>query len=83
AQATVVLRTDNGLDRLVAFLVAQPGASLDRTALRDALRAQLPAYMVPAHYEQVAELPRLTSGKADRKTLQAMALTEDAGSAEQ
>ncbi|GLR82403.1 amino acid adenylation domain-containing protein (plasmid) [Azospirillum oryzae] len=83
AQATVVLRNDNGLDRLVAFLVAQPGASLEKTAIRDALRAQLPAYMVPAHYEQVAELPRLTSGKADRKTLQAMTLTEDAGSGEQ
>ncbi|MFC5306715.1 Pls/PosA family non-ribosomal peptide synthetase [Azospirillum picis] len=83
AQATVVLRNDYGLDRLVAFLVARPGAALDRAALRDALRAQLPAYMVPSHYEQVEALPRLTSGKADRKTLQAMALSEDAGPAEQ
>ncbi|WP_372395453.1 Pls/PosA family non-ribosomal peptide synthetase [Azospirillum sp. HJ39] len=83
AQATVVLRNDNGLDRLVAFLVARPGAAPDRIALRDALRAQLPAYMVPAHYELVEALPRLTSGKADRKTLQAMALTGDAGAAEQ
>ncbi|PWC39537.1 Pls/PosA family non-ribosomal peptide synthetase [Azospirillum sp. TSO35-2] len=83
AQATVVLRNDNGLDRLVAFVVAQPDAVLDKTVLRDALRAQLPAYMVPSHYERVEALPRLTSGKADRKTLQAMVLTEDAGAGEQ
>jgi non-ribosomal peptide synthetase-like protein len=83
AQATVVLRADYGLDRLVAFLVAQPEAELDITALRAALRAQLPSYMVPAHYERVANLPRLTSGKADRKTLQTVTLTEDNGAAEQ
>ncbi|SMH31088.1 Pls/PosA family non-ribosomal peptide synthetase [Azospirillum agricola] len=83
AQATVVLRNDHGLDRLVAFLVAQPGAALDVAALRTALRAQLPSYMVPAHYERVDSLPRLTSGKADRKTLQAAPLTEDNAASEQ
>ncbi|CAK0769958.1 Carrier domain-containing protein [Gammaproteobacteria bacterium] len=75
AQATVVLRNDHGLDRLVAFLVARPGAILDIAALRASLRAQLPSYMVPAHYECVHSLPRLTSGKADRKALQNVPLT--------
>ncbi|HYH38780.1 MAG TPA: Pls/PosA family non-ribosomal peptide synthetase [Azospirillum sp.] len=83
AQATVVLRTDNGLDRLVAFLVPQAGAALDRVALRDALRARLPAYMVPAHFEVVEALPRLASGKADRKALRAAELTQDADAASQ
>jgi len=83
AQATVVLRNDHGLDRLVAFLVAQPGATLDVADLRAGLRAQLPSYMVPAHYERVDALPRLTSGKADRKTLQAAVLTEDNTASEQ
>ena len=83
SQATVVLRNDNGLDRLVAFLVPQPGATLDKTALRDALHAQLPSYMVPSHFEVTDRLPRLTSGKADRKALQAAPLTGDAGPGEQ
>lgn len=83
AQATVVLRTDNGIDRLVAFLVPQAGALLDRTILRETLRARLPVYMVPAHFEVVEALPRLASGKADRKTLRTADLTEDAGAAEQ
>ncbi len=48
AQAAVALRTENGVDKLVAFLVAEPGASLDRPAIRAALRAKLPPYMIPA-----------------------------------
>ncbi len=75
AQATVVLRQDEGTDRLVAFLVPLPEAGLDRAALREALLAQLPGYMVPSHFEVVAELPRLTSGKVDRKALQRALLT--------
>ncbi len=83
SQATVVLRNDNGLDRLVAFLVPQPGATLDKAALRDSLRAQLPSYMVPSHFEVTDRLPRLTSGKADRKALQTAPLTNDNGPGEQ
>ena len=83
SQATVVLRNDTGIDRLVAFLVPQAGATLDKAALRNTLRAQLPSYMVPSHFEMTDRLPRLTSGKADRKTLQMAPLTDDAGSSEQ
>jgi non-ribosomal peptide synthetase-like protein len=48
--------------------------SFDAAALRETLRAQLPAYMVPSHYLSVAELPRLISGKLDRKALRAIPL---------
>ncbi len=78
AQAAVVLRTDDGLDQLVAFLVAERGtdpAALDPKVLRAALRAELPPYMVPSRFERMADLPRLSSGKADRKTLKAAPLT--------
>ncbi|WP_241911621.1 Pls/PosA family non-ribosomal peptide synthetase [Telmatospirillum siberiense] len=80
AQATVVLRTDDGTDRLVAFLVSDHGAHHDPAALREGLRATLPAYMVPSHFEWVEQLPRLVSGKVDRKALQRRPLTalEDA-----
>jgi non-ribosomal peptide synthetase-like protein len=80
AQATVVLRTDDGTDRLVAFLVGDQAARHDPAGLREALRASLPAYMVPSHFEWLEQLPRLISGKADRKALQRRPLTalEDA-----
>jgi non-ribosomal peptide synthetase-like protein len=76
SQAAVVMRQDDGIDKLVAFLVAEPGATIDRNALRGALRAKLPPYMIPGHWEQVIELPRLAaSGKIDRKVLKAAPLT--------
>ena len=67
--AAVVLRKDGGLDRLVAFIAPRKDAKPDIPALKDALRKRLPPYMVPAAYEIVAEVPRLTSGKIDRKSL--------------
>jgi non-ribosomal peptide synthetase-like protein len=73
-QAAVILRQDDGIDRLVAFLVLEDGAALDRASLRGDLRGQLPPYMIPSHFEVVAELPRLVSGKIDRKALRAVAL---------
>ncbi|MFO1300359.1 MAG: acyl-CoA ligase (AMP-forming), exosortase A system-associated [Burkholderiaceae bacterium] len=53
-------------------LVAQPaeGKVADTKALVDACRAQLPAFMVPAHVDWLdAALPRNANGKIDRKTL--------------
>ena len=67
AQAAVVLRNDDGLDRLVAFIVAEAGAEVDRMQVRVALAERLPSYMVPSRFELVDELPRLISGKIDRK----------------
>lgn len=77
AQAAVVLRNDNGIDKLVAFVVPRVGQTADKTVLRHALLAQLPSYMVPSHFEVVAEIPRLTSGKVDRKALRVMPLKEE------
>ncbi len=73
-QAAVIMRRDDDIDRLVAFVVPEPGVEIDRPALRAALREQLPPYMVPAHFEEMAVLPRLTSGKTDRKALKAAPL---------
>ena len=74
-QAAVVLRAEDGLDRLVAFLVPDRGASLDPGDLRTALRRDVPPYMVPDHFELVDELPRLSSGKVDRKALRILPIT--------
>ena len=74
-QAAVVLRHDNGLDQLVAFLVPRAGMVPDTMTLRSQLREALPPYMVPSQFEAVEALPRLSSGKVDRNTLKAVALS--------
>jgi len=81
-QAAVVLRQDDGLDQLVAFLVPEPGATLDAKTLRANLRATLPPYMTPARYETRETLPRLSSGKVDRKALKKEPLTAPAAADE-
>ncbi|MBK4738865.1 Pls/PosA family non-ribosomal peptide synthetase [Noviherbaspirillum pedocola] len=76
--AAVVLRAEEGMDQLIAFVVAESGAQLEGAALRNALAALLPPYMVPARFEFLAEMPRLTSGKIDRKDLKARPLAAPA-----
>jgi non-ribosomal peptide synthetase-like protein len=79
----VLLRKDDGIDQLVAYLVAEAGVTLDPRVLRASLAEKLPPYMVPGRYEMLDAMPRLTSGKIDRKTLKATALSAPpAGSAE-
>ncbi|WP_370631394.1 Pls/PosA family non-ribosomal peptide synthetase [Methylosinus sp. Sm6] len=68
-QAAVVLRNEDGLDELVAFLVGATAVIPDPRELRAKLREFLPSYMVPARFEVVASLPTLSSGKVDRKAL--------------
>ncbi len=81
SQAAVVLRTDDGLDQLVAYVTSD--RELDAMALRGSLRQSLPAYMVPARFEAMRDLPRLTSGKINRNALKKLALKALAVSAEE
>jgi non-ribosomal peptide synthetase-like protein len=74
ATAAVVLRHEDGIDQLVAFIVAENGSVLSSAALRGALSTVLPPYMVPGHFEMLPEMPRLTSGKIDRRGLKARPL---------
>ncbi len=70
AQAVVTAREDTPGDvRLVAYLVAQAGATVDPLALRDALRTELPEFMVPAHVMVLPEFAHTPNGKIDRKAL--------------
>ncbi|MBS0509495.1 MAG: amino acid adenylation domain-containing protein [Proteobacteria bacterium] len=64
----VVLRPDGGIDQLIAFYVPS-GQPPQTKALRQALADKLPPYMVPARFEALAAMPRLSSGKIDRKVL--------------
>ncbi len=67
--AAVLLRQEDGIDQLIAFLVLEGGTAAAPAQLRAALAETLPPYMVPGHFEVLAEMPRLTSGKIDRNTL--------------
>ena len=62
-----------GQVELVAYWTVRPGwpDPPSPAGLREALRAQLPDYMVPRLYEQLDEMPMLASDKADRKALPA------------
>ena len=71
----VLLRKDDGMDQLVAYIVPDGSVELSNSALRHALAELLPPYMVPGRYEMQGAMPRLTSGKIDRKALKAMPLS--------
>jgi non-ribosomal peptide synthetase-like protein len=74
----VILRSEQGIDQLIAFLVLENNVDSGNTMasnLRHALAQVLPAYMVPTRYEFLDEMPRLSSGKIDRKTLKAKPLS--------
>jgi non-ribosomal peptide synthetase-like protein len=75
AAGAAIMRPLGESEELVAVVVPAAGGAVDAAQLRQALAARLPAYMVPAHFEAVAELPRLPSGKIDGKALRGIPRT--------
>jgi acyl carrier protein len=71
ADALVVARDDgHGAKRLVGYVVSRNGP-LTAADLREFVRQVLPAYMVPAQFVMLTELPRTPNGKIDRLRLPA------------
>ncbi|MEW5929753.1 MAG: amino acid adenylation domain-containing protein [Gemmatimonadota bacterium] len=80
AGAVVAAREESpGSVRLVAYLVAEPGAELSVPGLRAALKAELPGYMVPAAFVVLDAFPLTRSGKTDRRALPAPESAAHAG----
>ncbi|MFI7671676.1 amino acid adenylation domain-containing protein [Nocardia sp. NPDC049526] len=70
-RTAVALVKGSAGDRLVAYVVAAPGAQIDDDVLLDHARAALPSYMVPSAIVRLEALPLNASGKLDRKALPA------------
>ncbi len=69
AAACTVHEDAPGAPQLAAYVVPRDRGQVDPERLRLHLRDRLPAYMVPAVIETVADLPRLPNGKLDRASL--------------
>jgi acyl-coenzyme A synthetase/AMP-(fatty) acid ligase len=79
AQAVVVAREDRAGDKfLAAYLVAKAGRSVNSNALRIALEAALPNYMVPSYFTPLERLPLTANGKIDRNALPPVSQPADA-----
>ncbi|WP_244898598.1 amino acid adenylation domain-containing protein, partial [Paenibacillus algorifonticola] len=69
-KATVVVReTAGGEKQLCAYFVA--GSELAASELRNTLSQELPGYMIPTYFVQLAHMPLTTNGKVDRRALPA------------
>jgi non-ribosomal peptide synthetase-like protein len=67
---TKLHRADGRQDALASYIeLRDPALDLDRNAIVAWLRSKLPPYMMPAFLDVLAEMPRLMSGKVDRKQL--------------
>jgi len=71
AQAEIVPLKSADQTQLAAFLILRPGATHTSAAIRIALAARAPSYMVPDTIIVKDSFPRTASGKPDRQALAA------------
>ncbi len=83
AAVAVVLRPIGGELGLAAYVVPAAGVTLQPDVLREAVRGQLSAAMLPAAWAIVSALPLTPNGKEDRRALpEPQTLTQAGGGVE-
>lgn len=69
AAAVAVKKDGNEQDQLVGYVVMEDHQTFDEHSLRNKLSKVLPTYMVPGIIVELDDMPRLPSGKINRKAL--------------
>jgi non-ribosomal peptide synthetase-like protein len=70
ASAAVAVKKDNlGQEQLVGYVVTEGLACIEENIFRIELSKSLPSYMVPGTIVVLPEMPRMPSGKINRKAL--------------
>ena len=77
-EAVVVAQTVASGARLVAYVAADLGVTLDLARLKEELARELPDYMVPGAIVVLPSLPLNANGKVDRKALPEPELASEA-----
>ena len=68
-EAVAVANESSSGTRLVAYICAAEGESIDSALIRERLGQTLPDYMVPSVVVELGKLPLNANGKVDRKAL--------------
>ena len=66
-----------GSNLIIAAVVAKPDAEITTAGLIDHISKQLPPYAIPVKLDVLENFPRTSTGKIDRRELQAQAETRD------
>ncbi|WP_091370211.1 Pls/PosA family non-ribosomal peptide synthetase [Mucilaginibacter mallensis] len=69
AAAVGIKKDSHDRDHLVGYVMMEDSVCIDDKLLRMELSKTLPAYMIPGNIVSLREMPRLPSGKIDRKAL--------------
>lgn len=68
-------KSEEGGQKLVAYMVMQAGRQLDQQQLRSFVQERLPQYMVPTFIVPMDQIPMTSVGKIDRKKLPSPVVT--------
>jgi len=73
-EAVVMSRDTEGNSKyLIAFIVSKPDAEKDISSVRNALKEELPGYMIPAQIIFIDRIPLTANGKTDTHVLKDLA----------
>jgi amino acid adenylation domain-containing protein/thioester reductase-like protein len=61
--------TEGSTQYLIAFIVLEPGVTKDISSVRNALKDELPGYMIPAQIIFIDKIPLTANGKTDTQVL--------------